>query len=575
MKLDFINAFNSLHRDAMLEAVHAHVPEIYNFCFLAYEDPSILSFQGLFVSSEEGAQQGDPLGPLMFALALHPILSNLRCEFVAGYLDDVTAGGDLASLETDLVYLRDAAAKIGLLLNDKKCEIISTGTLDCLPDSMQHFRRLTRDRSELLGAPLFEGPCLDRALEVRCDDLARASNRLDLLSAHDALVILRHSLSAPKLLFILRCAPCADHQGLVKFDAILRKSLVRISNVAMDDVTWIQASLPVGDGGLGVRSVALLAPSAFLASAASTSELQASLLPAHLRAFDSHWDGALSIWAERHPSSSVPPVEQHGRQRSWDAACVALGRKILEDHHADPYNRARLLAVQAPHSGDWLHAWPITACGLRLDDEAIRVAIGLRLGVSLCVPHTCPCGTEVDARGNHGLACRRGIGRQTRHAQLNDCIYRALLRAQIPAVKEPTGLLRGDGKRPDGCTSIAWLDGKCLTWDATVPDTLSRSYLESGALEAGSAAERAARLKTAKYTDIARTHLFCPVAVETLGPINKAGIEFLDLLSRRISEKTGDVREKAFLYQRISVIVQRCNAICFSDSFIPPEPESH
>jgi len=32
--------------------------------------------------------------------------------------------------------------------------------------------------------------------------------------------------------------------------------------------------------------------------------------------------------------------------------------------------------------------------------------------------------------------------------------WKAVKRAQIPAVKEPTGLLRSDGKRPDGATLI-------------------------------------------------------------------------------------------------------------------------
>ena len=35
VKLDFTNAFNSLHRDAMLDAVSARISAIYKFCHLA------------------------------------------------------------------------------------------------------------------------------------------------------------------------------------------------------------------------------------------------------------------------------------------------------------------------------------------------------------------------------------------------------------------------------------------------------------------------------------------------------------------------------------------------------------
>ena len=43
-------------------------------------------------------------------------------------------------------------------------------------------------------------------------------------------------------------------------------------------MAWIQAGLPIHDGGLGVRNVALLVLSAFLASAAATLELQDAIL---------------------------------------------------------------------------------------------------------------------------------------------------------------------------------------------------------------------------------------------------------------------------------------------------------
>ena len=48
---------------------------------------------------------------------------------------------------------------------------------------------------------------------------------------------------------------------------------------------------------------------------------------------------------------------------------------------------------------------------LRLDDRAVHIAVGLRLGANICEPHECPCGATVDAKGLHGLSCKGGSGR--------------------------------------------------------------------------------------------------------------------------------------------------------------------
>ena len=49
--------------------------------------------------------------------------------------------------------------------------------------------------------------------------------------------------------------------------------------------------------------------------------------------------------------------------------------KILTDDSNTQTDTARLSAAATPHAGDWLHAPPIAAVGLRLSDEAIRIAI--------------------------------------------------------------------------------------------------------------------------------------------------------------------------------------------------------
>ena len=99
------------------------------------------------------------------------------------------------------------------------------------------------------------------------------------------------------------------------------------------------------------------------------------------------------------------------KQSAWDKPIIAADLAVIKSHFFDSFNTARLLAVSAPYSGDWLHALPLATCGLKLDNKAIRIAVGLRLGISLCEPHQCPCGKLVDARGTHGLSCKRGEAR--------------------------------------------------------------------------------------------------------------------------------------------------------------------
>jgi len=78
----------------------------------------------------------------------------------------------------------------------------------------------------------------------------------------------------------------------------------------------------------------------------------------------------------------------------------------VEESQTSPFQRASLLVAHATHSGDWLLALSITASRLRLDDEAVRIAVAPRPGSELGSPHSCRCGSSVDASGTHGLVCK-------------------------------------------------------------------------------------------------------------------------------------------------------------------------
>ena len=192
---------------------------------------------------------------------------------------------------------------------------------------------------------------------------------------------------------------------------------------------------------------------------------------------------------------------------------IILFEALLESA-PNPQARARLLAASSKDAGAWLNAFPSSSIGLRMDDDTISFAVGLRLGSPLCNPHSCQhCGGEVDDLGTHGLSCRKSEGRHYCHAAVNDLILRAMSTAKIPSRLEPSGLYRSDGKRPNGISVVPWKSGKSLIWDATCPDTYAPSYSTLASAEAGLVAGQAEE-KT-KYLHLAANYIFTPVAIET------------------------------------------------------------
>ena len=123
--LDFSNAFNSIFRHKMLQSVSKLSPSLYSYVHLAYSSLSTLFWAAKLISSEEGIQQVDPLGPLLFCLSIHNLVERLKSEFHLFYLDDGILGGDVPSLKEDIELLTWEGAELGLILNSGKSEVIS------------------------------------------------------------------------------------------------------------------------------------------------------------------------------------------------------------------------------------------------------------------------------------------------------------------------------------------------------------------------------------------------------------------------------------------------------------------
>jgi len=203
---------------------------------------------------------------------------------------------------------------------------------------------------------------------------------------------------------------------------------------------------------------------------------------------------------------------------------------------------------------------PLSTLGLKLSDSAFRIVCALRLGSQICQPHKCPCGVEVDPFGRHGLLCKLQVGRHPRHSHINDIVKRALTTADFPSRLEPTGLCQNDSKRPDGLTFFPYKRGKCLTWDVTCVETFANTYLKLTSESPGSAADKAEKAKNALYEELTSDYIFTPIAVETMGSWVKESHSFIKEIGSKLGDITGNKKSTFYLFQRISMAIQRGNA---------------
>ncbi|KAJ4431829.1 hypothetical protein ANN_20434 [Periplaneta americana] len=277
---------------------------------------------------------------------------------------------------------------------------------------------------------------------------------------------------------------------------------------------------------------------------------------------------ALTSWCTS--SQTTHPPAHPEFQKQWD---VIFSQKILDtllSSFTSEQDIARLLALQESESGAWLHALPSPHIGTLIDSTSFKIAMALRLGCKLCQPHQCICGGIADIHGHHALSCARSKGRIPRHTSLNDIIKRSLTSCGIPSLLEPPDISRADGKRPDGLTLIPWSRGKSLIWDSTCVDTLAPSHLPNTSRHAASAAELAVKKKVNKYAHLLDNYIFVPFAVETFGPWSHDAKVLVSQICQILISITGDRRCTTYLRQRLSIAIQRGNAM----SVLATLPES-
>ena len=132
---------------------------------------------------------------IIMIIIIHPTLLSLKSKFLVGHMDNITIDGFVTSEASDMNVIIDDGSAKGMQLNVAKRELISNDVSPTMVP-LDQFIHVKPDAATLLGAPLLAGKALDKALEKKYDEFKRASERLQLITSHDALVLLKSSCSS-------------------------------------------------------------------------------------------------------------------------------------------------------------------------------------------------------------------------------------------------------------------------------------------------------------------------------------------------------------------------------------------
>ncbi|KAA8490703.1 Retrotransposable element [Porphyridium purpureum] len=271
LKVDISNAFNTVRRPAFMRLVQAQFPHLWPLVRTCYASPAPLRAGKHVLKSESGVQQGDPLAPLLFSLALHRQTRDIthapgQALVQCWYLDDGAIAGPVHSLVAFLEVLDHCAREIDLSINRRKSELV-------LPPG-----RCETDitaLSSLHGLPVVPwcsatllGTVLDTSGDMGCVDrtlaatLELADKVAGIHEPEEAYHLLRASVGPARVVHLARTLPPeAVLDRFAAFDDAWRHIVARTLGVtAADgqnaDGSWrAEWRLPLRCGGLGLTSL--------------------------------------------------------------------------------------------------------------------------------------------------------------------------------------------------------------------------------------------------------------------------------------------------------------------------------
>jgi len=597
--VDFVNAFNEVNRQFFLDAVRMQFPAIYRWVLFCYSVGAPLFLQHHILFATTGVQQGDPLGPLLFALVLHPFLVNLKARFslkVGAILDDVTFMGSPQSSRLALDYLRNDGAAAGLRLSRKTCvwsplnipipSIIRSWSIDLslqVPISV-----IESSGVPLLGSAVSSDVNFLNATVMK--RFQRWQQSLQLMSElHDPqleLMLLRSCLGAPKMNYLIRSMPphlirpaLQDMENLLS--STLQSILAEKDSPLFGQFQFQLSTLPIRCSGLGVYNPVDISMFAYISSLQATKHLQDQILADQCNYSDqlpNDFQTSLQVFLEytRPSNNELPQMTQKYMAtlfyQSRRSELLAADYITSQPLPLQKRFQAILSSVCQKHASSFLFALPNHGLKQVMTPAEFKSIMALRLLIpQFSGQLTCSrpsCTSPMDAFGYHALCCF-GKSMIDRHQLVVEAIGSLASDAQLlPKLGAPVqclGLTRKKGSSGKLITAYRPAD-LLIRWDgfrATCVDTTVWSPLRSTMpvnFIPGALAQWAEDDKYKKHLSAcnAAGYDFTAFAVDTFGVLAPDAKHFLLRLAARLErcKNYPSYLAKQLVFRRVSFAIQ-------------------
>jgi hypothetical protein len=477
--VDFRNAFNSVYRHSVVEAVAARAGTLLPVAQAMYASATehVVRTNGdggaRFLPMPRGVDQGCPLSPAFFALALVAPLARAESRLrvldpqakIFAYLDDVTYVVDKAVAGTAQEIVAEEFSRVGLELRPTKTQVWSPSgsaglpavllpavvpAMPCLGATVQYVDAAAEaagvEKQEARQAPL------ETALASLREVHTRLERAMALGLALDCALVLHRTYVNNAITHILRShivpvAWCEEWDTAVAgmYASLLRREL---------PATALQLLfLPLRDGGVGLQGASPRREAAFLGSwelvmhaaaklvgARSAAQLR-SLAPCLFAEAEAVADALRERWGVAYrfsveASFAAPRAKVQSKIHSEVAESILSRLSGAIDDRA----RAVVRSAGGPAAGAFLSA-PSSPDEPRVDCAALAAVLRARLllphpgfdpshahgGAHTCNkrPAAAPrnlCGAPLDALGHHAAVCPVGGGVIRWHNVLRDSL---------------------------------------------------------------------------------------------------------------------------------------------------------